>query len=142
MINTYWALILPAMASSLGLYLMMNFMTTIPTEMIEAARIDGASRWKQTLHVTLPCILPTIIIMLILRMGSIFSVGYEKIMLMYNPATYETADVISTYVYRRAFESGDYSFSAAVGLFNSVINFTIIVLFNKFSKKISEVSLW
>ena len=87
-------------------------------------------------------LLPTIIIMLILRMGSIFSVGYEKIMLMYNPATYETADVISTYVYRRAFESGDYSFSAAVGLFNSVINFTIIMLFNKFSKKISEVSLW
>ena len=94
------------------------------------------------IHITLPGLLPTIIIMLILRMGSIFSVGYEKIMLMYNPATYETADVISTYVYRRAFESGDYSFSAAVGLFNSVINFTIIMLFNKFSKKISEVSLW
>ena len=101
-----------------------------------------ASKWDKLIHITLPGLLPTIIIMLILRMGSIFSVGYEKIMLMYNPATYETADVISTYVYRRAFESGDYSFSAAVGLFNSVINFTIIVLFNKFSKKISEVSLW
>lgn len=112
------------------------------TPLYEAATVDGASKWDKLIHITLPGLLPTIIIMLILRMGSIFSVGYEKIMLMYNPATYETADVISTYVYRRAFESGDYSFSAAVGLFNSVINFTIIVLFNKFSKKISEVSLW
>lgn len=77
-------------------------------------RVDGASKWKKLLHITLPCILPTIMTMLILRMGSIFTVGYEKIMLMYNPATYETADVISTYVYRRAFEGGEYSFSAAV----------------------------
>ena len=111
---------------------------TLPT----ANRLDHAYKKFWRSRYLLLMLLPTIIIMLILRMGSIFSVGYEKIMLMYNPATYETADVISTYVYRRAFESGDYSFSAAVGLFNSVINFTIIVLFNKFSKKISEVSLW
>ena len=102
----------------------------------------GASKWKKLLHITLPCILPTIMTMLILRMGSIFTVGYEKIMLMYNPATYETADVISTYVYRRAFEGGEYSFSAAVGLFNSVINFIVIIVFNKISKRVSEVSLW
>ena len=125
-----------------GSIVYMAALTGIDPSLYEASTVDGASKWDKLIHITLPGLLPTIIIMLILRMGSIFSVGYEKIMLMYNPATYETADVISTYVYRRAFESGDYSFSAAVGLFNSVINFTIIVLFNKFSKKISEVSLW
>ena len=125
-----------------GSIVYMAALTGIDPSLYEAATVDGASKWDKLIHITLPGLLPTIIIMLILRMGSIFSVGYEKIMLMYNPATYETADVISTYVYRRAFESGDYSFSAAVGLFNSVINFTIIMLFNKFSKKISEVSLW
>ena len=117
-------------------------LTSIDPSLYEAATVDGASKWKKLLHITLPCILPTIMTMLILRMGSIFTVGYEKIMLMYNPATYETADVISTYVYRRAFEGGEYSFSAAVGLFNSVINFIVIIVFNKISKRVSEVSLW
>lgn len=117
-------------------------LTSIDPSLYEAATVDGASKWKKLLHITLPCILTTIMTMLILRMGSIFTVGYEKIMLMYNPATYETADVISTYVYRRAFEGGEYSFSAAVGLFNSVINFIVIIVFNKISKRVSEVSLW
>lgn len=117
-------------------------LTSIDPSLYEAATVDGASKWNKLIHITLPSILPTIMIMLILRMGTMFSVGYEKIMLMYNEATYETADVISTYLYRRAFKSGDYSFSAAVGLFNSVINFTIIFVFNKISAKISEVSLW
>lgn len=117
-------------------------LTSIDPSLYEAATVDGASKWDKLLHITLPSILPTIMIMLILRMGTMFSVGYEKIMLMYNEATYQTADVISTYLYRRAFKSGDYSFSAAVGLFNSVINFTIIFVFNKISAKVSEVSLW
>ena len=117
-------------------------LTSIDPSMYEAATVDGASKWDKLIRITLPSILPTIMIMLILRMGSMFSVGYEKIMLMYNEATYETADVISTYLYGRAFKSGDYSFSAAVGLFNSVINFTIIQVFNKISAKVSEVSLW
>lgn len=117
-------------------------LTGIDPSLYEAATVDGASKWKKLLHITLPCILPTIMIMLILRMGSVFTVGYEKIMLMYNEATYETADVISTYVYRRAFLGGEYSFSAAVGLFNSIINFIVIIVFNKISKRVSEVSLW
>ncbi len=117
-------------------------LTGIDPSLYEAATVDGASKWKKLVHITLPCILPTIMIMLILRMGSVFTVGYEKIMLMYNEATYETADVISTYVYRRAFKGGEYSFSAAVGLFNSIINFSVIMIFNKISKRISEVSLW
>lgn len=117
-------------------------LTSIDPSLYEAATVDGASKWKKLVSITLPCLMPTIMIMLILRMGGIFTVGYEKIMLMYNEGTYITADVISTYVYRRAFEGGEYSFSAAVGLFNSVINFTVIMVFNRISKRISEVSLW
>lgn len=117
-------------------------LTSIDPSMYEAATVDGASKWDKLIRITLPSILPTIMIMLILRMGSMFSVGYEKIMLMYNEATYETADVISTYLYRRAFKSGDYSFSTAIGLFNAVINFIIIQVFNKISAKVTEVSLW
>lgn len=96
----------------------------------------------QTLHVTLPGIAPTIIIMLLLRMGSVMNVGYEKIILLYNEGIYETADVISTFVYRKGLEQAQWSYSAAVGLFNSVVNFVIIVLMNRFSRAITDVSLW
>ena len=102
--------------------------------------IDGANRWRQTLHVTLPGIAPTIIIMLLLRMGSVMNVGYEKIILLYNEGIYETADVISTFVYRKGLEQAQWSYSAAVGLFNSVVNFVIIVLMNRFSRAITDVS--
>lgn len=117
-------------------------LTSIDPQLYEAAIVDGASRWKRLIHITIPGIVPTIIIMLILRMGSMLSVGYEKIILMYNPMTYETADVISTYVYRRGIQGAEYSFSTAVGLFNSVINFAMLVTFNAISRKVSEISLW
>ena len=94
------------------------------------------------MNVTLPGLMPTIIIMLILRLGNILSVGYEKIILLYNPSIYETSDVISTYVYRVGFESMDWSYSTAVGLFNSVINFIIIIAANSISRKVSDTSLW
>lgn len=109
----------------------------IDPELYEAARIDGATRWKQTLHVTLPGILETVVLLLILRVGSLMSVGHEKIILLYNDYTMETADVISSYVYRRGLINGDYSFSAAVGLFNSAINFALVVLANKISNKVT-----
>lgn len=114
----------------------------IDQELYEAAVIDGAGKWKQTLHVTIPGILPTIIIMLILRVGNIMSVGHEKVILLYNPAIYETADVISTYVYRKGLLENNFSFSSAVGLFNSVINFALLVCVNKISRVVSETSLW
>ena len=93
-------------------------------------------------HVTFPGILPTIIIMLILRIGNMLSVGFEKVLLLYNPSIYETADVISTYVYRMGLLNNDYSYSTAVGLFNSVVNFTLLVGANYFSKKMGDNSLW
>lgn len=114
----------------------------IDAELYEAAEIDGAGRWRQMLHVTLPGILNTIIIMFVLRMGSIMSVGFEKIILLYNPGTYKKADVISTFVYRKGLQDYDWSYSSAVGLFNSVINFALVVTFNRISRRISEVSLW
>lgn len=114
----------------------------IDQELYEAAKIDGAGRWKQTLHVTIPGISGTIVIMFLLRIGNIMNVGHEKILLLYNSGIYETADVISTFVYRMGLQNFQWSYSAAVGLFNSVINFIIIIVFNKLSKKITEISLW
>lgn len=108
----------------------------------EAAAIDGAGRFKQALHITLPGLMPTIIILLILRMGRMLSVGFEKIILLYNPATYETADVISTFVYRRGLLELNWSFSSAVGLFNSVINFALLIMANSLSKRMDKTSLW
>ena len=108
----------------------------------EAAEIDGANRWKQTIHVTLPGISTTIITKLLLDAGHMLSVGYEKIILLYNEKIYETADVISSFTYRRGLLDFQWSFSTAVGLFNSVINFILIIVFNKISKKVSEVGLW
>ncbi len=114
----------------------------IDPQLYEAATIDGANRFKQLLNVTIPGIMPTIIIMLILRTGSIMTVGFEKIMLLYNPSTYETADVISTFVYRKGILEMSYSYSTAVDFFNSIINFILLVSVNKLSRKVSETSLW
>ncbi len=114
----------------------------IDQELYEAASLDGAGRWKQTLHVTLPGIVPTIITLLILRMGTMFAVGYEKIILLYSTNTYETADVISSYVYRKGLQEFNYSYSAAVGLFNSIINTVLLIVSNKLSAKFAGTSLF
>lgn len=125
-----------------GAIIYLSALSGIDQELYEAAKIDGAGRWKQTLHVTLPGITGTIIIMLLLRLGSVMNVGYEKVMLLYNESIYETADVISTFVYRKGLTNMEWSYSTAVDLFNSIINFIIVVVFNKISKKFTEVSLW
>lgn len=108
----------------------------------EAAQVDGAGKWSQLIHVTLPSLAPTIIIMLILRLGNLLNVGYEKIILLQNPLIYETSDVISSYVYRVGFSNQNWSYSSAVGLLNSVVNFGIVILANKIANKTSETSLW
>ncbi len=108
----------------------------------DAAAVDGAGRFRRVLHVTIPAIMPTIIIMFILRVGQFMSVGYDKILLLYNSNIYETADVISTFVYRKGVVESNFSFSAAVGLFNSIVNFFLVVIVNKISDKVSETSLW
>ena len=117
-------------------------LASIDQELYEAAVIDGAGRWKQTLHITLPGIVPTIVIMLIMRMGSIMNVGFEKVILLYNGATYETADVISSFVYRKGLLDASYSYSAAVGLFNSVVNTVLLCSTNAISRRLNETSLF
>lgn len=120
----------------------LSALTSINPELFEAARIDGAGRFKQIIHVSIPGILPTIMILLILRIGNMMSVGFEKIILLYNGLTYETADVISTFVYRKGLVENDFGYSTAVGLFNSLVNVVLVYLANKVSDKISGTSLW
>lgn len=117
-------------------------LSSVDQELYEAAEIDGAGKLKQTIHVTLPGILPTIIILFIMKMGSMLSVGYEKILLLYNPGIYETADVISTYTYRIGLIDQNFGLSTAVGMFNSVINIILLVATNKISDKISGTSFF
>lgn len=108
----------------------------------EAARIDGANKFKQMLHVTLPGLMPTIIMLFILRLGQVMSIGHEKIILLYNEEIYSVADVISSYVYRKGLLEYNWGFSTAVGLFNSLINFTLVIVANKISKKTIDMGLW
>lgn len=117
-------------------------LTGIDQGLYEAAKIDGAGRLRQTLAVTIPGIMPTIVTLLILQIGKMMNVGFEKIILLYNPLTYETADVISSFVYRKGLIEFNYGYSTAVGLFNSVINFVLVVLANKISRKVNDTGLW
>ncbi|MBR6396928.1 MAG: sugar ABC transporter permease [Lachnospiraceae bacterium] len=114
----------------------------VDQELYEAAAIDGANRLQQCRHITLPGISSTIIIMLILRIGSLMAVGSEKTILLYNPQIYETADIISSYVYRKGLLEFNYGYSTAVSMFNSVINFALLMISNGISRKYSETSLF
>lgn len=115
---------------------------SIDESLYEAASIDGAGRFKQIWHITLPGLLPTVAILLILRIGQLMNVGYEKILLLYNPSIYSSADVISTFVYRKGIADANYSYAAAIGLFNSIVNFILLVSTNKISKKLGQSGLW
>jgi putative aldouronate transport system permease protein len=117
-------------------------LSTIDEEMYEAAIIDGANRWQRIWNITLPSLTPTISIMLIMNLGRLMNVGYEKVMLLYNGSTYETADIVSTYVYRRGILGNDFSYATAVGLVQAIISVILIVSSNKVSRKVGETSLW
>ena len=120
----------------------MSALSSIDQDLYEACAIDGGGRLRQTVHITLPGIMRTVVIMLIMKIGGLLSVGYESILLLYQPSTYETADVISTYVYRLGIEGDQQSLATAVGLFNSVVSFILIMAANYISKKASDISLW
>jgi putative aldouronate transport system permease protein len=117
-------------------------LTSIDQEQYEAAKIDGASRFQQMLSVTLPNLLPTITILFILRLGGILNVSFEKVLLLYNESTFEVADVISTYVYRRGIQNAAFSFASAVGLFNTIVNVCFLITANALSRKFTESSLF
>ena len=114
----------------------------IAPELHEAMIVDGASKLQTLRHLILPSIKPTIILLLIMSLGNLLNVGFEKVYLLYNTGIYETADVISTYVYRQGIESQNYSYATAVGLFNSLIGFTIVFMANKLSRKFSDTAIW
>jgi putative aldouronate transport system permease protein len=125
-----------------GTILYLAALTTVDQDLYEAARIDGASRWRQTWHVTLPGIRPTMVTLLILNMGTFLAVGFEKIFLLYNPLTYPTADVIPTYLYRIGVVSGSFSYAAAIGLFESLIGLVMVLSGNFISRRAVGTSLW
>lgn len=117
-------------------------LSMVDEELYDAALIDGAHRGQRIWYITLPSLLPTISVMLLMNLGRIMTVGYEKVLLLYNGSTYETADIISTYVYRRGILQADFSYSTAVGLFQTVISVVMIVASNQITRKLSETSLW
>src|SRR5699024_10674129 len=117
-------------------------LSSIDLQQFEAAKLDGASRWQTIWHISLPSILPTIVTILLMRLGHVMSIGFEKVFNLYSPATYETADIIATFVYRQGVLGANYSSAAAIGLFNSVINLINDFIMNKVSRKLAETSLW
>ena len=125
-----------------GTILYLAALTTIDPQLYEAARIDGANRWRQTWHVTLPGIRPTMVVLLILNIGTFMAVGFEKILLLYNPLLYPTADVISTYVYRVGITGSNFSYATAIGLFEGLIGLTLILSANAISRRLVGASLW
>jgi putative aldouronate transport system permease protein len=143
--NWYWILFVGSsiwQSVGWGSIIYLAAIANVDPALYEAALVDGANRWRQMWHITLPGIMPMIITLLILRVGMMMSVGYEKTILMYNPSTFDTADVIATYVYRKGVLGMDYGFSAAVGLFNSVINFAFLFAANRLSRRANQMSLW
>nr|QGT51250.1 putative multiple-sugar transport system permease YteP [uncultured Firmicutes bacterium] len=117
-------------------------LSSVDAGLYEAAHLDGAGRFRCMWHITLPAISPTIITLLILKVGNLLTVGYEKVIMMYNPGIYETADIISSYVYRVGVSQANYSFGTAVGLMNSIVSMLLILITNTVSKKLTETSLW
>lgn len=125
-----------------GTIIYLAALSSIDPSLYEAATIDGANRFHKLIYITLPSLFPTIMILFIMRMGNVMTVGHEKIILLYNPAIYETADVINTFVYRKGMLELNWSYSTAVGLFNSVANFVFLIITNQLSRKAKQNSLW
>lgn len=145
-LNEWWRTVF----ISAGIYKEVGFGTVIylaalagvNEELYESAAIDGANRFKMITKITLPSIIPTIIVLLILRVGSIISINFEQVLLLYNSLVYDVSDVIQTYVYRTGIQAGRFSYATAINLFQSVIALTLVFATNKISKKFGEGGLW
>ncbi len=117
-------------------------LSAVDPQLYEAAEMDGASRLRKIIHISLPCIMPTIVILFIMRIGSLMNVGFEKVLLMQNTVNMGTSDVISTFIYRNGIQKGQFSYSAAVGIFNSLVNLALLVGANTLTRKLGDDSLW
>ena len=120
----------------------MAALASVDVQLYEAARVDGAGRLRCIWHVTIPCIAPAMITMLILNCGKVMNVGYEKVLLMQNDLNKAASDIITTHVYQQGIQKGQYSYATAVNLFNSVVNTALVVVVNAISRKVNETSLW
>lgn len=117
-------------------------LSAIDPTLYEAATIDGCSRFQKIINISLPCLLPTILILFIMRMGSLMEIGFEKVLLMQNPINMSRSEIISTFIYKNGIQKGQFSYSAAVGLFNALINFVLLVVSNTLVKRFTKTSLW
>ena len=117
-------------------------LTSIDTSLFEAAQIDGANRFQRVWHISVPSLIPTMVTLLLMQLGNVMNVGFEKVLLLYNSSTYSTSDILSTYVYRVGITQMKYSFASAVGLFNNVVGLIIVMFFNTLSRKLADTSLW
>ena len=117
-------------------------LTSIDTTLYEAAEIDGANRWQRIWHISVPSLIPTMMTLLLMQLGNVMNVGFEKVLLLQNTSTYSTSDLLSTYVYRMGIEQMKYSFASAVGLFNNVVGLVILLFFNALSRRLADTSLW
>nr|HML46227.1 ABC transporter permease subunit [Clostridia bacterium] len=117
-------------------------LTSVDMSLYEAAEIDGAGRLTKIWYISLPSLIPTMVTLLLMNLGNLLNVGFEKVLLLYNSSTYPTADIISTYVYRMGISQMKYSFASAVNLFNNVVGLAIILFFNALARKVTETSLW
>lgn len=117
-------------------------LTSVDTSLYEAAEIDGANRWQRIWHISVPALIPTMLTLLLMRLGNVLNVGFEKVLLLQNSSTLSTSDILSTYVYRLGITQMKYSFASAVGLFNNVVGLVILMFFNTLSRKIANTSLW
>lgn len=125
-----------------GAIIYMAAISNISPELYQSAEIDGANRWQQALNITLPSLAPTAIILFILNSGKLIDVSMQKILLLYNPMTYSTADTIETYIYRVGMEMQNYSYSTAVGIFNSFLGILLVSVSNYIAGRVSETTLW
>ena len=125
-----------------GAIIYLAALSGVSGEMVEASLIDGANRLQVIWYINIPTILPTIVIMLIMRCGSVLSVGFEKVYLMQNALNLDASQIISTYVYEIGLQGGQFSYSAAIGLFNNVVNILILLLVNRICKSVSEIGIW
>jgi putative aldouronate transport system permease protein len=125
-----------------GTILYLAALAGINPQLYEAATVDGANKWQQTWHITLPSLLPTIVILFILQMGNILEVGFEQVFILLNPLVYNVGDVFETYVYRVGVTQGQFSYTTAVGLFKSVVALILVVAANKIAKKLGQNGLW
>ena len=125
-----------------GSIMYISVLTSVGPELHEAAKVDGANMFQRLCHIDFPAIVPTMVIMLIMRTGEIMSVGFEKAFLLQNSVNLNYSEIISTYTYKIGIQGGQFSYSAAIGLFNNIINLILLLAVNKIAKKVADVSLW